>query len=88
MPSIAGKVRWVDDVAYSLKELGGAATLHRIYRKVEEVRKMAGRSVPKSLDATVRQTIESHSSDSENWNESREDLFVRVSRGEWALRKP
>lgn len=80
-----GKTRWVDDVRLALHQIGGVASLHQIYRKVEEIRHSAGRSVPKTLEATIRRTIEDHSSDSENFRGA--DVFEKVSRGEWALRR-
>lgn len=79
-----GKVRWVDDVVLALQFLGGGGVLHEIYKKVEEIRTSTGRSVPKSLEATIRRTIEDHSSDSDNFRGV--DLFKKVGRGEWALR--
>lgn len=84
MIATLGKTRWVDDVRAALLKLGGSASLHQIYSTVEEIRSSAGRSVPKSLDATVRRTIEDHSSDSDNFRGA--DIFRKVARGEWALR--
>lgn len=80
-----GKIRWVDDVFAAIGRLGGSATLHSIYKEVEVIRRTAGRSVPKSLDATVRRTIEDHSSDSDNHRGP--NLFAKVGRGEWAIRR-
>ena len=80
----AGKIRWVDDVYHALKTLGGHATLHEIYKVVEQRRKNAGRSIPKTLEATVRRTLEDHSSDSANFRGV--DLFKKIGRGEWAIR--
>ena len=80
-----GKIRWVDDVFEAIRRLGGSATLHSIYKEVEMIRRNAGRSVPKSLDATIRRTLEDHSSDSANYRGS--DLFANVGRGEWAIRR-
>lgn len=79
-----GKIRWVDDVFEAIRRLGGSATLHSIYKEVETIRRNAGRSVPKSLDATIRRTLEDHSSDSANYRGT--DLFANVGRGEWAIR--
>lgn len=79
-----GKIRWVDDVRTALDALGGKASLHRIYREVERIRKAGERSVPKTLEATIRRTLEDHSSDSANFRGA--DLFANVGRGEWALR--
>jgi hypothetical protein len=56
---------WRDDVRESLRRLGGRATLSRIYREVEAIRRAAGRSIPKSFDAVVRRTLEENSSDSD-----------------------
>lgn len=79
-----GKIRWVDDVRAALRKLGGSASLHSIYREVESRRREGNRSVPRTLDATVRRTLEDHSSDSKNFRGV--DLFTNVGRGEWALR--
>lgn len=80
-----GKIRWVDDVLEAIRRLGGSATLHSIYKEVEMIRRTGGRSVPKSLDATIRRTLEDHSSDSANYRGT--DLFANVGRGEWAIRR-
>ncbi len=79
------KVRWVDDVVEALRSLGGEANLSDIYKKVEEIRGKNGRTIVRSLDATVRQTLEAHSSDSENFQQ-RADFFKNVGRGRWKLR--
>ena len=79
-----GKIRWVDDVRSALETLGGHATLSRIYQEVEKRRKQGGRSLPPTLEATIRRTLEDHSSDSKNFRGV--DLFRLVARGEWALR--
>ncbi|NOC91563.1 hypothetical protein [Ruegeria sp. HKCCD6604] len=80
-----GKIRWVDDVFEAIRKLGGRATLHSIYREVENIRRDAGRSVPKTLDATIRRTLEDHSSDSANYRGT--DLFANTGRGEWEIRQ-
>lgn len=87
--SAIGKIRWVDDVRDALRNLGGSASLHEIYKEVEHRRRNGNRSVPKTLDAIVRRTLEEHSTDSLNFerNLSSPDLFANISRGEWALRK-
>ncbi|MCD1620305.1 hypothetical protein ACFSDD_06940 [Salipiger marinus] len=83
--ALVGRVRWVDDVELALELLGGVASLHQIYGKVEELRRQGGRSLPPTLQATIRRTIEDHSSDSDNFRGV--DLFVKHSRGEWGLRR-
>jgi hypothetical protein len=57
-----------------------------IYRKVEEMRRAAGPSIVRSLEATVRQTIEAHSSDSDTFKPGSTNYFRHVGRGRWALR--
>ena len=59
-----GKIRWVDDIRTVLIAMGGRAYLDNIYRAVEERRRAGGRSVPRTLDAVVRRTLEDHSSNS------------------------
>jgi hypothetical protein len=81
-----GKIRWVDDVRRAFSELGGEADLSAVYPLVEKIRRAARRSVVSSLDATVRQTIEAHSSNSRNWKPGNADYFRHAGRGRWALR--
>lgn len=79
-----GKIRWVDDVRAALRALGGSASLHEIYKATAARRREGSRSVPRTLEATVRRTLEDHSSDSANFRGA--DLFTNIGRGEWALR--
>ena len=83
------KIRWKDDVCEALKYLdrGDGASLSAIYRAVKEIRRNAGRSVPISIEETIRQTLECNSKDSENFNG--EDIFCMPSGkgvGIWGLR--
>jgi hypothetical protein len=85
--AIVGDGTWRDDVRSALQRLGGRASLSRIYKEVEAVRSAAGRSIPSSLEATVRRTLEDHSSDSENYRG--QDLFSMPEgkgAGVWGLR--
>ncbi|WP_299737863.1 hypothetical protein [uncultured Roseobacter sp.] len=82
-----GKIRWIDDVESALRELGGQATLHRIYQQVRKRRENGKRSLPPSLEAIVRRSIEEQSSDSESFK-GIIDLFKHIGRGEWKLRRP
>ena len=80
---------WRDDVRAALEGLGGHASLRRIYKEVERIRRAAARSVPPTLEATIRRTLEDHSSDSENHHSGRPDLFWMPEgkgAGVWALR--
>ncbi len=81
-----GKMRWKDYVFEALQKLGGEADLAQIYRMVGQLRSERGEREIESLEATVRQTLEAHSSDSLNYREGRDDLFRRTARGRWALR--
>jgi hypothetical protein len=62
--TISGDGTWRDDVHESLRRIGGHASLDRIYKEVELLRRSAGRSIPPSLEAVVRRTLEEHSTDS------------------------
>jgi hypothetical protein len=80
---------WRDDVRAALKRLSGRASLHRIYKETEIIRKSFGRSVPQSLEETVRRTLETHSSASDNYRGGL-DLFSMPEgkgAGVWALRE-
>lgn len=80
---------WATDLAEVLQAAGGRARLQQIYDDVRRVRRAAGRSVPKSLTATVRRTLENHSSDSDNYTGGA-DLFCMPEgkgSGVWALRE-
>jgi hypothetical protein len=82
-----GDGTWRDDVRSALQRLGGKASLSRIYKETQEIRTAAGRSIPPSLEATVRRTLEDHSSDSENYRG--QDLFCMPEgkgAGVWGLR--
>ncbi|PXW30386.1 UNVERIFIED_CONTAM: hypothetical protein DES50_108196 [Williamsia faeni] len=74
---------WKDDVVDALRALGGEGNLSAIYEQVALLRSPR----PKSWKATVRNTIECHSSDSDNFRG--EDLFYSVNGlglGNWGLR--
>ncbi len=67
MKTQMGKIRWVDDVVSALENLGGRARLGAIYEEVSRIRKLGGRSVPRSLEATVRRTLEDFCDESDNF---------------------
>jgi len=80
---------WRDDVRAALEWLGGRAHLGAIYEQVQTIRGAAGRSIPPSLEAVVRRTLEDHSSDSEAYRGVL-DLFCMAEgkgAGVWALRE-
>lgn len=84
MEKTMGKIRWVDDIETALRALGGRASLHAIYKAVEKRRRDGDRSIPRTIDAVIRRTLEDHSSDSANFRGK--DVFALVGRGEWELR--
>jgi Mrr N-terminal domain len=86
----ASSTTWRDDIERALDVLdrGGGAGLHQIYEAVRKIRKTAGRSVPTSLEATVRRTLEDNCSNSENFRGI--DVFYMPQgkgAGIWGLRR-
>ncbi len=79
---------WATDLAEVLLARGGRARLKQIYNDVEELRRTAGRSIPKTIEATVRRTLENHSSDSHNYTGGADLFCMPDGKGEgiWALR--
>ncbi|QNO36703.1 hypothetical protein H4J02_09390 [Protaetiibacter sp. SSC-01] len=76
---------WKSDVIAALRSLGGEANLSDIYAAVAARR----RTLPESWQAIVRQVIESHSSDSNNFKGK--DVFYSaggIGSGRWGLRRP
>ena len=79
---------WASDLVRSLKVLGGTAPLPRIYDTLERLRRLEGRSLPRTLQATARRTLASHSSDSPHYLGGL-DLFCMPEgkgAGVWGLR--
>lgn len=81
-------ITWRDDVGEALRQLGGRSSLGKIYNEVENLRKKAGRSVPRNLDAVVRSTLEDNSSDSQAYKGRFNWFYMPEGRGAgiWALR--
>ena len=82
------KATWAHDLVSVLRTMGGKARLEQIYNAVEKLRRTHGRSVPRTLEATVRRTLENHSSHSENYLGG-VDLFCMPEgkgAGVWGLR--
>lgn len=80
---------WLDEVVEALKELGGTAHLKDIYAQVLKRGKMQQNIATSDWKATIRQTIEDHSSDSKSFRTGK-DLFYSVKglrKGFWGLRK-
>lgn len=78
---------WVDAVVLAVAKHGGTAHLNRMY---DDAPRIYG-YVPGSVDSVIRQAVESHSSDSEQWRRGTPDLFYSVEglrSGIWGLREP
>ena len=83
-----GKPTWALDIANVLEKRGGTARLQQIYDDVSVLRQSVGRSVPPSLEATVRRTLEDHCRESDNFRGN--NLFEMPEgkgAGVWALRR-
>lgn len=77
--------KWIDDIVAAVRLLGGAGSYEQIYAEVAPRRS----NLTAEWKATVRGTIEQHSSDSKNYRHPRPDLFravPRIGSGNWALR--
>jgi len=87
-PNGETEMTWRSDVRKALEELGGRASLRRIYRETSRIRRAAGRSLPQSFDATVRRTLEEHSSDSLVYRGIHDLFWMPEGKGAgvWALR--
>jgi hypothetical protein len=86
-PRSGGK--WRDDIAAALESIdaGRGVPLQKIYDAVGKIRRTAGRSVPESLEATVRRTLEDNCADSDNFRGM--DVFYMPNgkgAGVWGLR--
>lgn len=78
--------RWIDDIVQAMKNLGGRAEYKDLY---DEVRRIREDPLPSTWKAVVRNQVESHSSDSDNYTNGRKDYFYSVhgkGKGVWALR--
>ena len=80
-------VTWRDEVVVALRALGGSAPLGRLYDQVRQQRSAAKRSMPPTLEAIVRKTLEEHSSDSSVFRGGA-DLFRMTKKrtGVWTLK--
>lgn len=75
-------------VEEALKNLGRKAPLSKIYEEVAKIRKSLGKTIPAKLEAGVRGTLESNSSDSDKYNGIRDIFYMAEGKGAgvWALR--
>jgi hypothetical protein len=87
---VAIRRTWCDDVEEALTKLdrGSGASLRSIYQEVRRIRIVGLRSVPDSLEATIRRTLEDNSRDSDNYRG--QDIFcmpLGKGAGVWGLRR-
>jgi len=77
---------WREWIVAAFRELGGSATYEQLYERIRLIRPGPFTSEWK---ATVRRTIETYSSDSENYSPGNPDLFSSIGglgSGHWGLR--
>jgi hypothetical protein len=74
-------MRWLDEIRAALGALGGAARYADLY---EYIARTTDRELTAEWKATVRRTIEDHSSDSLNHRAA--DVFQKLGHGHWGLR--
>ncbi|MCZ4256749.1 cupin domain-containing protein [Sulfitobacter sp. G21635-S1] len=74
-------MQWKDEILLAMRRLGGAARYDELYLLIE---KTTFRELTKEWKATVRRTIEDHSSDSLNHRAA--DIFEHLDRGFWGIR--
>jgi len=75
---------WLDEVIDAFRELGGDAEDYDLYCKIQERNVM---NLTKTWKGSVKKTIGIHSSDSDDLAYAGKDVFYRVKRGHWGLRK-
>ena len=77
-------MQWVDEIYDAYSALGGAARHSDLYEFIE---KTTARDLMEHWRASVRRTVQQHSSDTESHVDGYEDFFVHLGRGFWALRE-
>ena len=81
-------VKWTDVLIWTLERLGGQAALDEIYRVSREGRRLWDKSITRHHDASARECLESHCSESEKYR-FRANLFRMPDgkgAGVWGLR--
>lgn len=84
---IVRKKQWVDWIRDAMGNLGGSSSYQELY---EEIQRIHPGPLTPAWKATVRRTIETNSSDSDNYRENNPDIFHSVSgigNGYWGLRR-
>ena len=81
-------MKWTDVLVWTLRELGGRAELADIYRVSRLGRSALGKAITREHNASARECLESHCSDSDKYR-WKDDLFFMPEgkgAGVWALR--
>ena len=76
---------WVDIIILAFENLGGKAKYKDLYLEIERLAHLQKRLLTSQWKASVRKTIENHSSDSDNFKYN--DLFKKLGYGYWGMRK-
>lgn len=81
------KTTWCQWIVKAFQDLGGDANLDELYQRLTTIR---SDHFSREWKATVRRTIETYSSDSDNYRENNPDLFCLLGAkgsGHWGLRR-
>ena len=77
---------WRDWIVEAMGDLGGTAYLEQLYAHLQHIRPGP---FTREWRATVRRTIETNSSSSDNWRPGQPDIFYVIGgkgTGHWGLR--
>ena len=72
---------WIEELINVYNELGGSARYKEVY---ELIVRRGNVNLTREWKASVRKTVEDHSSDSENFKSL--DIFKKIGKGHWGLR--
>lgn len=79
---------WVSMLIWALESLGGEARLKELYAKTMEGRRALGLPITRNHEASVRERLEAHCSESESYKRRRNLFRMALGKGAgvWALR--
>lgn len=77
---------YLNSIIKALRQLGGQASLQKIYDEVYSIRSKENLKINEAHSATIRAVIQAYSSDSKIWRRGY-DIFKKVDDGIWALRE-
>ena len=76
--------KWLESVVNAFQNLEGEALLEDLYNETKRIRESQNIKLPTNWKAAIRDVIEEHSSDSDNFKST--DLFYKIGVGYWGLR--